>query len=249
MNLEYGCATLNLVPIPTHLEAMSDPYCLLLGHQEKSMCFIQEGKHNIPFSFYSTDYANLYHRSDGTIRVWDIRRAAACLRLLDQHNGDASPLADTNVAHGGGVNGFAFTGNGHYLVSLGLDEKIRLWDTFTLNNTLVNYGSLWRNQFRFYLQASISDTNVWPPLLYVPSDDHQVLVYELHSGILLRRLRGAYGRVTCTEYRPGYQELYVGSNDSEVLVWEPINENDQEPIDNSMGTFQDTWSESEDEEQ
>ncbi|KAJ8654799.1 hypothetical protein O0I10_009520 [Lichtheimia ornata] len=187
--------------------------------------------------------------SDGTIRVWDIRRAAACLRLLDQHNGDASPLADTNVAHGGGVNGFAFTGNGHYLVSLGLDEKIRLWDTFTLNNTLVNYGSLWRNQFRFYLQASISDTNVWPPLLYVPSDDHQVLVYELHSGILLRRLRGAYGRVTCTEYRPGYQELYVGSNDSEVLVWEPINENDQEPIDNSMGTFQDTWSESEDEEQ
>ena len=151
--------------------------------------------------------------------MWDIRRAAACLLSFDQHNSDSGALADTNKAHGAGVNGLVCDGS--RLVSLGLDEKLRLWDAYTGRNTLVNYGSLWRNRFQWHMEAAVSGPDVWPPLLYVPSDDQQVLVYELNTGRLSRRLKGAYGRVTAVEKRSGLQELYCASFDSEILVYEP----------------------------
>ncbi|KAG0182116.1 DNA excision repair protein ERCC-8 [Apophysomyces sp. BC1034] len=78
------------------------------------------------------------------------------------------------------------------------------------------------------MQAVVSDADVWPPLLYVPSDDHQVLVFRLWDGRLVKRLKGAYGRVTSAETRPGFQELYSGSNDCEILVWEPSGEQEEE---------------------
>ncbi|KAF7732381.1 DNA excision repair protein ERCC-8 [Apophysomyces ossiformis] len=160
---------------------------------------------------------------DGTVRLWDIRQASACLRSLDRHNSESrDPLAEINSAHAKGVNGLTFTSDGRHLISLGLDEKIRLWDTCDEGrHVLVNYGFTWRNRFKSYMQAVVSDADVWPPLLYVPSDDHQVLVFKLWDGQLVKRLKGAYGRVTCAETRPGFQELYSGSNDCEILVWEP----------------------------
>ncbi|KAI8979634.1 excision repair cross-complementing rodent repair deficiency, complementation group 8-like protein [Mycotypha africana] len=159
---------------------------------------------------------------DRTIRVWDIRRAASCLMSLDQDNAvDRDPLSDTNFAHGRGVNGLVMTKDGQFLVSLGLDEKIRLWDTATGHNTFVNYGTAFRNRYYFYLTAAISDQDVWPPLLYIPSDDRQVLLYKLLDGQLVRRLKGAYGRVTSVATRHAFQEIYSGSNANDILIWEP----------------------------
>ncbi|KAI9492454.1 DNA excision repair protein ERCC-8 [Zychaea mexicana] len=185
--------------------------------------------------------------NDGTVRVWDIRRARSCLMSLDQHNAvNNDPLADTNKAHGAGVNGLVFSSDSERLITLGLDEKIRMWDAYTGRNTLVNYGSLWRNRFQWYMEATVSGPDVWPPLLYVPSDDQQVLVYELNTGRLSRRLKGAYGRVTCVEKRAGLQELYSGSIDCEVLVWEPA-EDHASTMDDEHPSEEDAWSESEEE--
>lgn len=143
---------------------------------------------------------------------------------------DRDPLADTNTAHGKGVNGLSVTKDGRYLVSLGLDEKIRLWDTETGRNTFVNYGSNWRNRFQLTLEPTISSPDVWPPLLYIPSDDRQVLVYTLLDGVLIQRLKGHYGRATCVEKRESYQEYYSASSGGEVLVWEPQNEDDNSAL-------------------
>lgn len=185
--------------------------------------------------------------ADRTIRVWDIRRASSCLMSLDQDNEvDRDPLADTNTAHGKGVNGLSVTKDGRYLVSLGLDEKIRLWDTETGRNTFVNYGSNWRNRFQLSLEPTTSSPDVWPPLLYVPSDDRQVLVYRLLDGVLIQRLKGHYGRVTCVEKRESYQEYYSASSGGEVLVWEPPNEDDNNAIMTEELDL-DAWSESEEE--
>lgn len=139
---------------------------------------------------------------------------------------DTDPLADTNAAHGKGVNGLSVTKDGRYLVSLGLDEKIRLWDTQTGHNTFVNYGSNWRNKFQLSLEPTISGPDVWPPLLYIPSDDREILVYRLFDGVLIRRLKGHYGRVSCIEKRESYQEYYSGSSASEILIWEPPMQDD-----------------------
>ncbi|ORX61420.1 WD40 repeat-like protein [Hesseltinella vesiculosa] len=193
--------------------------------------------------------------SDGTVRVWDIRRASACLASLDQENG-ADPLGETNTAHGGRpVNGLTASADGQYLVTLGKDEKIRLWDTTTGKNMLVNYGSYFRNRYKSRLQPVISDADVWPPLLFVPSDDQQVLVYGLLDGKLTKRLRGAYGRVTCVEQRASHQEIYSGSNEGDILVWEAnptptlapsssANPSQPFPQDDIQ---MDTWSDSDDE--
>ncbi|RCH78529.1 DNA excision repair protein ERCC-8, partial [Rhizopus stolonifer] len=182
---------------------------------------------------------------DCTIRVWDIRRASSCLMSLDQENTTTDPLSDMNTAHGRGVNGLTMTKDGRFLVSLGLDEKIRLWNTQTGNNTFVNYGFNWRNRFELRMQATIDD-EAWPPLLYIPSDDRQVLVYRLFDGVLIRRLKGAYGRVICVEKREAYQELYSGSNGGEVLVWEPPLQ-DEDVVDQIEQNDLDAWSDSDQE--
>ena len=79
--------------------------------------------------------------SDGTVRLWDVRRGRACLASLDQHNTatreNGTWLNRTNKAHDGVVNGLEFTADGAYLVSLGYDEKMRVWDLETGMNTLV----------------------------------------------------------------------------------------------------------------
>ncbi|KAL0145110.1 DNA excision repair protein ERCC-8-like protein [Mucor lusitanicus] len=167
---------------------------------------------------------------DRTIRVWDIRRASSCLMSLDQDNAAMrDPLAETNTAHGKGVNGLTMTPDGRYLVSLGLDEKIRLWDTESGENTFVNYGSSWRNRFKLHMEATVSST--------------EVLVYRLLDGVLVQRLKGAYGRVICVEKRDAYQEYYSGSNGGEILVWEPPIQGDT--LDAMEDVDLDAWSASE----
>ena len=76
------------------------------------------------------------------MRLWDVRRGKANLASMDQHNTASREngkwLVKTNRAHDGTVNGLRFTGDGQYLVSLGHDEKMRVWDLETGLNTLVS---------------------------------------------------------------------------------------------------------------
>lgn len=237
-NQEYVFVTLKVVLARIRLRVTQARFFRSLGLLDRNIFYSLEGWYLIASGYRSIIQTHTCHyfkqREDGTVRVWDIRRAAPCLMSLDQHNTpNNDPLSETNSAHGRGVNGLAFSSDGLYLITLGLDEKIRLWDTFSGRNMLVNYGAHWRNRFKSYMQSTASSSDVWPPLLYVPSDDHQVLVFELLTGKLSRRLKGAYGRVTCVERRPIFQELYSGSNDCEILVWEPfvpeaINENPEQ---------------------
>jgi DNA excision repair protein ERCC-8 len=122
------------------------------------------------------------------------------------------------------------TADGRHLVSLGLDEKIRLWDTETGHNTFVNYGNTFRNAFKFCLYPTSSGPLVKPPLLYVPSDDRQVLVFNLFDGALVKRLKGAYGRVTCIDQRKDYMDLYSGSKGGDIMIWEP-------PMQDDLGSY------------
>jgi DNA excision repair protein ERCC-8 len=76
--------------------------------------------------------------TDGSIRLWDVRRGNSCLASLDQHNSTRDKwLEPTNKAHDSAVNGLEFTSDGLYLVSIGHDDKMRVWDLETGLNTLV----------------------------------------------------------------------------------------------------------------
>lgn len=74
---------------------------------------------------------------DGTVRVWDIRRTANCLTCLGMRNEGRAKNNAGNTAHYGAVNGVVWSEDGVMLVTLGLDEKMRVWDLATGKNTLV----------------------------------------------------------------------------------------------------------------
>ncbi|GJJ70795.1 DNA excision repair protein ERCC-8 [Entomortierella parvispora] len=183
--------------------------------------------------------------TDTTIRLWDIRKSTSCLCSLDLHNSNSPPLAETNSAHTRTVNGLNFTPDGLHLISVGHDDKMRLWNIYTGQNTLTNYGTLMRNQFVNNLTPLISPLSVFggsPSYVFQPSDDRSILMFDLLDGSLVKRLKGSYGRVIALAWRPRTQEIYSAGNDHDILVWAPKSSNQDTAI--RAIADQDTWSDS-----
>lgn len=159
--------------------------------------------------------------ADSRVRLWDVRRASGSLFTLDQHNGDKSKAASeaVNTAHNGRVNGLCFTADGLFLLTTGTDDRMRLWNSATGENTLVNYGKV-SNASRTCLRLAVS-RGCSPEFVFVPCDS-SVAIYSLHTGELVTMLRGHYNNVDCCEFHPHYQELYTGGKDCNILAWIPL---------------------------
>ncbi|KAK2898381.1 hypothetical protein QQF64_032420 [Cirrhinus molitorella] len=197
--------------------------------------------------------------TDSRVRVWDVRRASGSLFTLDQHNGDKSKASSeaVNTAHNGRVNGLCFTADGLHLLTTGTDDRMRLWNSATGENTLVNYGKV-MNESRKGLKFTISK-GCSPEFVFVPCGS-SVAVYGLHSGKLITMLRGHYNNVDCCEFHPDYQELYSGGKDCNILAWVPVlrrpdieNKETNSRVTQGSGTqtaispaFEDAWSSDED---
>ncbi|KAF9898666.1 DNA excision repair protein ERCC-8 [Lobosporangium transversale] len=202
---------------------------------------------------------------DSTIKVWDTNAMeVACTfdlankvyshamsskathgLIANLHNSASPPLAESNSAHTRAVNGVSFTPDGLYLVTTGHDDKMRLWNLYTGQNTLTNYGTMIRNQFVHNLSPLISPLSVAPPSSYYvfhPSDDRSILMFDLMDGSLVKRLTGSYGRVTALAWRPRTQEIYSAGNDHDILVWSPKNIDRNNAL--QALADQDTWSDS-----
>ncbi|KAK6179260.1 hypothetical protein SNE40_011663 [Patella caerulea] len=157
--------------------------------------------------------------SDNGVLLWDIRTAKGCLMSLDQHNGEAASAANKiKTAHNGRVNGLSFTADGLHLVTFGTDSRLRLWNTTTGKNALVNYGNI-ENDGRKSIKFSLS-SGACPDVIFVP-DDSNLTMLDLHGGNQIKTLRGHYNQVNCCVFHHDRQELYSGGNDRNVLVWLP----------------------------
>ncbi|PHH86441.1 hypothetical protein CDD83_10253 [Cordyceps sp. RAO-2017] len=150
--------------------------------------------------------------ADGKARIWDVRRAGGVVAQLDQedslgvvhrlaHARAAAGAADGSHgtppsfrasarAHDEAVNGVQWTDDGRYIVSAGLDRRIRVWDAATGANTLASFGPLVQNQHAktasFFL--SPSSVSARQDLLFWPNE-HEILVLDLHGGDVVSRLR------------------------------------------------------------
>ncbi|XP_013911066.1 PREDICTED: DNA excision repair protein ERCC-8 isoform X4 [Thamnophis sirtalis] len=158
--------------------------------------------------------------ADSRVKLWDVRRASACLLTLDQHNGEKSKAASEaiNTAHNGRVNGLCFTSDGLYLLTIGTDDRMRLWNSSTGENTLVNYGKV-SNESKKGLRFTVSH-GCSSEFAFVPCDS-TVAVYTIYSGDLITMLRGHYSSVDCCVFQPNFQELYSSGRDGNILAWVP----------------------------
>ncbi|GFP56173.1 hypothetical protein ACSS6W_006399 [Trichoderma asperelloides] len=171
--------------------------------------------------------------ADGKARIWDIRRAGGVLAQLDQEDslgvvhrfkhatasgsdwGRMPHFRASAQAHDEAVNGLQWTDDGRYIVSAGLDRRIRVWDTDTGANTLASFGSIVQNQHAktasFLVTPSGLSTGhqllVWP-------NDQEILLLDLHDGTVVGRLRSP-GSTHSTDAR-GSQ---MGRNRITNIAW------------------------------
>ena len=137
--------------------------------------------------------------ADGTVRLWDVRRASALLGLLDLEDSIGMPVAAAAApirlsarAHAAPVNGLAWTDDGATLVSAGHDGRLRVWDAATGANTLVGFGPLVRNGGLAGAALFASPVGLAAPgrerLFW--ANETEILVFDLHEGGIVTRLRG-----------------------------------------------------------
>jgi len=192
----------------------------------------------------SNSYLLASGSGDHSIRLWDIRKPKSCLASLCQFN---SGKIDNVTAHNGTINGLKFLSNGSHLLSNGGDSKIHLWNigNGTNMNTMLDFGSQLINNTEKAIFPAINSLNECQPYLFQPSEDDDILVYDLFQAEMIKRLKGHFRSVNCVVIRNGYQELYSSGNDSEIIQWLPKDENIS--IENeTKEEEEDNWSENED---
>lgn len=141
---------------------------------------------------------------DGTVKIWDIRRAGGVIGMLDQedslglyYNGllssDGKVRFRTSAkAHAGPVNSLTWTDDGAFIVSAGHDRRIRVWDAATGRNTLASFGPSIKNNQLATATMFTSPVGVTHPgreILFWPNDT-EILLLDLHDGHVITRLRG-----------------------------------------------------------
>ncbi|EMC91177.1 hypothetical protein BAUCODRAFT_39329 [Baudoinia panamericana UAMH 10762] len=186
--------------------------------------------------------------SDGTCRLWDIRRSASSLGVLDMTDsagivgyngiGTGARRRERGKAHNGAVNGITWSYDARYLVTVGHDERMRVWNMLTGANTLASFGPSLRNTTTTLLTPAIAPAHFSPPgtdIVYYPNPG-EILAFGMHDGTLLRRLRipttqmrrfeggsihNLNTRTSALAWRPHNVELYSAHTDGSIRSWRP----------------------------
>ncbi|KAH7356499.1 WD40-repeat-containing domain protein [Rhexocercosporidium sp. MPI-PUGE-AT-0058] len=193
---------------------------------------------------------------DGTVRLWDIRKSSGALGVLAMEDstgivgtdgmGRSARPRDSGKSHSAAVNGLTWTGDGSYIVSAGHDDRIRVWHAATGANTLASFGPMLKNGHLSNLPLVMTPPGTTGPrkdLLFYPNEK-ELLVFELHEGRLLKRLkvsgpniaavrsrtgeRNVRNRVTGLVWRGQASGIYSSHTDGQIRAWLPRTAEDDE---------------------
>ena len=187
--------------------------------------------------------------SDGTVRLWDIRRSAGSLGVLDLEDsvgiggedglGKHARARSQGKAHVGACNGVVWTDDGKHLVTAGHDERVRVWDVGVGANALAHFGPIIKNTHLSTLLPLVVPSNVGrrgdQVMLY--PNEKEILMFDLFEGTLFKRLKapgaavaqasGSAGqrnirnRVTSLAWRAGNIEIYSAHSNGVIRAWKP----------------------------
>lgn len=156
---------------------------------------------------------------DGTIRIWDVRKAKSCLSVM---NHSAFP-----------VNGITFSMDGTLLFSIDTKGLLRSWYSYSGLPTEISFPSLHSNRKFQTLHMAVTSTGY----IMVPSDNGALFVYDGKGKSIARRnghLTAVFGISLITDHT-----FLSGSLDG-LLRWQA---EVGEP--KSTGPNLDNWSDSE----
>ncbi|KAK3072154.1 hypothetical protein LTR53_007347 [Teratosphaeriaceae sp. CCFEE 6253] len=182
--------------------------------------------------------------TDGTCRLWDVRRSASSLGVLDMDDsigvagydgkGTGARRRERGKAHSGAVNGIAWTEDGQYLVTTGRDERMRVWNMTTGANTLANFGPALKNTLNTPVTPLLPPTVLSSTRHIFYPNPGEILSFDLYAGTLLRRLRVPQSpqhvisptqnfkvRTTSLAWRPHDIEMYSAHVDGAIQCWRP----------------------------
>ncbi|KAL8997764.1 MAG: hypothetical protein Q9188_006248 [Gyalolechia gomerana] len=187
--------------------------------------------------------------SDGTARLWDIRRSANSLGVLDLEDsvgivgedglGKDARSREKGKAHTDAVNGVVWSDDGRHLVTAGHDERVRVWDMNSGANALSHFGPIIKNTHLSTLLPLLVPTSLQESgkqvMLY--PNPKEILMFDLFEGTLLKRLRvpgvleapirGRAGqmntssRTTSLAWRAGNVDFYSAHSDGAIRAWLP----------------------------
>ena len=224
---------------------------------------------------------------DGKIRIWDTRRTGGPIAQLDMEDSlgiihrfdhamssgigwNRTPPSRTAArAHSEAVNGLSWTDDGAYIISAGLDRRIRVWNAATGANTLAGFGSTVQNRQQTPVRMLVSPSSLSHArgnLLFWPNE-LEILVFDLHEGHTVARMRvpgsgfglessGApQGRITAMAWRGAGGRrraagrdmggtnapggIYTAHADGHIRAWMPQLPDDEEDSGTSGGEGED----------
>ena len=132
--------------------------------------------------------------SDGTVRIWDIRQAnqqLASLDLLRTNLKQSLTDPEFRKAHRAVSNGLAWHYSGSELLSLGLDNKARVWSELDDGgvNKSINFGPLFQDRRQQTMDPCVSLESHHDKLVVsLLSDTGDILKCSLEDGKLIQRL-------------------------------------------------------------
>jgi len=119
-----------------------------------------------------------------------------------------------STAHEGSVTAVLPTQDGLHWMTAGTDSRVRLWDSQTLRNKLVNFRQTANRASKARQLAVASDANI----LFHPSGSI-VQGFDLLTGQQTMTLKGHMDAVNACCFNEVTQELYTGSNDQQICIW------------------------------
>ena len=202
---------------------------------------------------------------DGTVRLWDIRRSTGALAVLDMEHIEGMTNHERNQAmarrpvnhrtHAGPVNGVIYTDRGHHIVTVGHDDRVRVWNAATTANTLASFGPLAANTRLATKSPLLVPGRLLPPgkeiMFY--ANHNEILMFDLFQGTLLKRLRPLMAdgstapalsslsssssstakrtikaSLTSLAWRAGSVQIFSGHSDGIIRTWMPRTRDEDE---------------------
>uniref|UniRef100_A0A914VUM5 DNA excision repair protein ERCC-8 n=1 Tax=Plectus sambesii TaxID=2011161 RepID=A0A914VUM5_9BILA len=181
--------------------------------------------------------------ADGRVLVWDVRSAKSRLKALSTKAPSGARMKKTHVL----INGLRFSQDGLFLLTIGTDQIMRVWDTAKMREKRkAAFAVPTASNFpRKLISFDVTSQGTDGLTVFVPCED-DILVARPLSSARRQLLQGHYNPVNACVYRSNYQQLYSCANDRMVLVWCPeMDERVETPTTNQAvlrDLVEDQWS-------